>query len=174
MIYKNFTLYTPEHAVSGVTYLQSEDGQDWYDVRDSLSAAKLKIAYQADGVIRMQSYNAVELYPENLSVVEISKRDVPKNFPERLDGNWIFDGKKIVPRVITAQEVIDQAEEKRAELMGIANQKIAPLQDAVDLDMATNEERALLTGWKKYRVELNRIDTNAAPDIDWPEVPDVA
>ncbi|MFH2376214.1 tail fiber assembly protein [Hafnia paralvei] len=174
MIYKNFTLYTPESAVSGVTYLQSEDGQDWYDVRDSLSVAKLKIAYQDDGVIRMQSYNAVELYPENLSVAEIGKRDVPKNFPERLDGNWIFDGKKIVPRVITAQEVIDQAEEKRAELMGIANQKIAPLQDAVDLDMATNEERALLTGWKKYRVELNRIDTNAAPDIDWPEVPDVA
>lgn len=174
MIYKNFTLYTPESAVSGVTYLQSEDGQDWYDVRDRLSATKLKIAYQDDGVIRMQSYNAVELYPENLSVAEIGKRDVPKNFPERLDGNWIFDGKKIVPRVITAQEVIDQAEEKRAELMGIANQKIAPLQDAVDLDMATNEERALLMGWKKYRVELNRIDTNAAPDIDWPEVPDVA
>lgn len=174
MIYKNFTLYTPESAVSGVTYLQSEDGQDWYDVRDRLSATKLKIAYQDDGVIRMQSYNAVELYPENLSVAEIGKRDVPKNFPERLDGNWIFDGKKIVSRVITAQEVIDQAEEKRAELMGIANQKIAPLQDAVDLDMATNEERALLMGWKKYRVELNRIDTNAAPDIDWPEVPDVA
>ncbi|MEG0056785.1 tail fiber assembly protein [Hafnia sp.] len=174
MIYKNFTLYTPQSAVSGVTYLQSEDGQDWYDVRDRLSATKLKIAYQDDGVIRMQSYNAVELYPENLSVVEIGKRDVPKNFPERLDGNWIFDGKKIVPRVITVQEVIDQAEEKRAELMGIANQKIAPLQDAVDLDMATNEERALLTGWKKYRVELNRIDINAAPDIDWPEVPDVA
>lgn len=174
MIYKNFTLYTPEHTVPGVTYLQSEDGQDWYDVRDSLSATQLKIAYQADGVIRMQSYNAVELYPENLSVAEISKRDVPKNFPERLDGNWIFDGKKIVPRVITAQEVIDQAEEKRAELMGIANQKIAPLQAALDVGIATDAELAQLKAWKTYLVLLSRVDTSNAPDIDWPEVPDVA
>lgn len=174
MIYKNFTPCETERGEDGALHLLSEDGQDWYDVREKLSAEKLKIAYQADGVIRQQSYNAVELFPENLSIAEVSKKSIPDDFPERLDGNWIFDGKKIVPRVITAQEVIDQAEEKRAELMGIANQKIAPLQDAVDLDMATNEERALLTGWKKYRVELNRIDINAAPDIDWPEVPDVA
>ena len=32
---------------------------------------------------------------------------------------------------------------------------IAPLQDAVDLEIATEEERSLLEAWNKYRVLLN-------------------
>ncbi|MBZ3682991.1 tail fiber assembly protein, partial [Providencia rettgeri] len=48
---------------------------------------------------------------------------------------------------------------------------IAPLQDAVDLGMATDEEKAKLTAWKTYRVLLNRVDTSLAPDIDWPQKP---
>lgn len=51
--------------------------------------------------------------------------------------------------------------------------RIAPLQDAVDLGMATADEVAELTAWKRYRVELNRLAT--APgfpfDFQWPEVP---
>ena len=38
---------------------------------------------------------------------------------------------------------------------------IAPLQDAVDLEIATEEERSLLEAWNKYRVLLNRVDTSA-------------
>lgn len=53
----------------------------------------------------------------------------------------------------------------------VANNQIAPLQDAVDLDMATDEEVRLLNAWKKYRVLVNRIDTNKAPDIQWPPQP---
>ncbi|EOM6987716.1 tail fiber assembly protein, partial [Escherichia coli] len=48
---------------------------------------------------------------------------------------------------------------------------IAPLQDAVDLEMATDDEQALLLAWKKYRVLLNRVDTSTAPDVEWPAVP---
>lgn len=75
---------------------------------------------------------------------------------------------------ISPEEAITMADNEKTRLLDVATAAIAPLQDAVDLDMATDEERALLTGWKKYRVELSRIDTNAAPDIDWPEVPNVA
>lgn len=46
--------------------------------------------------------------------------------------------------------------------------KIAPLQDAVDLGIATDDEKAQLDEWKKYRVLVNRMDTSAP---DWPEVP---
>ncbi|MTD72748.1 phage tail protein [Escherichia coli] len=49
--------------------------------------------------------------------------------------------------------------------------KTAPLQDAVDLEIATEEEASLLAAWKKYRVLLNRVDTSVAPDIEWPAVP---
>ena len=171
MIYKNFTPYTNERAEDGALHLQSEDGQDWYDVREKLSAEKLKIAYQTDGVIRQQSYNAVELFPENLSVTEINKEDVPDELPERLDGNWVFDGKKIAPRIIPESELIAQAEETRAQLMAEANQKITPLQDALDLDIATEDELAQLRAWKTYRVLLSRMDTSTVPDVDWPVQP---
>ncbi|HBL4909300.1 TPA: tail fiber assembly protein, partial [Enterobacter hormaechei] len=53
-----------------------------------------------------------------------------------------------------------------------ASRVIAPLQDAVDLEIASKEEITLLTEWKKYRVLLSRVDTSKAPDIEWPEVPD--
>lgn len=63
------------------------------------------------------------------------------------------------------------AESKKQSLLAEASTAIAPLQDAVDLDMATDEESASLKEWKKYRVLLNRVDTSTAPDIDWPEKP---
>ncbi|KIE64605.1 tail fiber assembly protein [Escherichia coli] len=31
----------------------------------------------------------------------------------------------------------------------------------------------MLEAWKKYRVLLNRVDTSTAPDIEWPEIPEV-
>ncbi|CAM6643993.1 phage tail protein [Escherichia coli] len=51
------------------------------------------------------------------------------------------------------------------------SEHIAPLQDAVDLDIATEEETSLLAAWKTYRVLLNRVDISVAPDIEWPAVP---
>ena len=51
------------------------------------------------------------------------------------------------------------------------SEHIAPLQDAVDLEIATEEETLLLEAWKKYRVLLNRVDTSTAPDIEWPVAP---
>ncbi|EKS6727787.1 tail fiber assembly protein [Enterobacter mori] len=69
------------------------------------------------------------------------------------------------------EEAIQYADSLKAQLMSVATQAILPLQDAVDLEMATDKETILLTEWKKYRVRLNRIDVNAAPDIEWPESP---
>ncbi|MDI9108866.1 tail fiber assembly protein [Serratia marcescens] len=72
---------------------------------------------------------------------------------------------------LTHSEQVDIARSQRAALLTAANNAIAPLQDSIDLDMATDDERALLLIWKKYRVLLNRIDTSAAPDIEWPTPP---
>ncbi|EBT4616938.1 tail fiber assembly protein [Salmonella enterica] len=171
MIYKNFTPYTNEHAEDEASYLKSEDGQDWYDVREKLNPDALKIAYQTDGIIRQQSYNAVELFPENLSIAEVNKEAIPKDFPERLDGNWIFDGQNIAPRIIPESEIIAQAEETQAILMGEASQKIKPLQYAADLSIATDTELAQLKAWKNYYVLLSRVDTSLAPNIKWPDKP---
>lgn len=87
--------------------------------------------------------------------------------------------KKMTPKEVDAylnppvskEQLIAQAEQQKQSLLAEANNAIAPLQDAVDLDMATDDEKAQLTAWKKYRVLLNRVDTSTAPNVDWPEKP---
>lgn len=69
------------------------------------------------------------------------------------------------------EELISQAEETRATLMASASAVIMPLEDASELDIATEEEAATLLRWKRYRVMLNRLDISAAPSIEWPELP---
>ncbi|MEM6050537.1 tail fiber assembly protein [Erwinia sp. P7711] len=69
------------------------------------------------------------------------------------------------------KSLIETADYEKSRLRSIADYKIAPLEDAVDLGMATDDEKSLLTSWKKYRVNLSRIDTSAAPDLTWPEQP---
>ncbi|MEY0003313.1 tail fiber assembly protein [Morganella morganii] len=72
---------------------------------------------------------------------------------------------------ISKEQHIAEAESKKQSFLAEATDVIAPLQDAIDLDMATEEEEALLKEWKKYRVLLNRVDTSTAPDINWPVKP---
>lgn len=104
----------------------------------------------------------------HLSVAEVIKTSIPYDIPERLDGNWFLDGKKIAPRIIPESELIAQAEETSAQFMSEANQRIIPLQDASDLDIATDEELAQLKAW------LSRVDVSKAPDVDWPQEPSIA
>lgn len=70
----------------------------------------------------------------------------------------------------TAEENSRYNSSRRAQLMSEASNAIAPLQDAVDLKKATEEEKAFLLLWKDYRVSLNRLDLNQA-DFEWPEQP---
>ncbi|EED3335614.1 tail fiber assembly protein, partial [Salmonella enterica subsp. enterica] len=61
-----------------------------------------------------------------------------------------------------------QAEETKSRLLQMASEKIAPLQDAVDLNEATDKEKVSLLAWRKYRVLVNRVDISKP---DWPEQP---
>ncbi|MBP6079773.1 MAG: tail fiber assembly protein [Providencia sp.] len=65
-----------------------------------------------------------------------------------------------------------KALKEKQSSMKLASEAIAPLQDAIDLSIATDKELMQLNAWKQYRVNLNRIDTSTAPDIDWPEKPE--
>ncbi|MCG3464101.1 tail fiber assembly protein [Xenorhabdus bovienii] len=71
----------------------------------------------------------------------------------------------------TPEELQQEEEAKKRRLLSLAREKIDIWQDAVDLDMATNEEKTALLVWKKYRVLLNRVDCTTAPDVKWPEQP---
>lgn len=62
----------------------------------------------------------------------------------------------------------------REQLLAIAANRMAPLQDAVDLGEADLAEENSLLNWKRYRVALNRVEHQAGfPDqVDWPISPD--
>ncbi len=71
----------------------------------------------------------------------------------------------------TQSELVTLAEQKKTALRVGADAEIEWRQDAVDADIATAEEVAMLAEWKKYRVLLMRADTTQAPGIEWPTPP---
>ena len=78
---------------------------------------------------------------------------------------WVLDTEK------QHQNDIDEATSQKKQLLSKATEQISYLQDAVDLQIATEQETQLLAEWKKYRALLNRIDVQQAPNIDWPKQP---
>ncbi|PHM57034.1 tail fiber assembly protein [Xenorhabdus sp. KK7.4] len=119
--------------------------------------------------------------------------DDPENYPADLKPisndlhNQLLDGQANGKRIVadgngypvladplppTPAQLQQQAESEKRYRLSQAKEKIDIGQDAVDLDMATKEEKAALLAWKKYRVLLNRVDCSTAPDIVWPEQPE--
>lgn len=69
----------------------------------------------------------------------------------------------------TPEQLVAQAEVEKLRLLRIATEKIAPLQDAVDLGVANDKETADLLAWKQFRVLVNRVKPEAP---DWPQQPE--
>ncbi len=86
-------------------------------------------------------------------------------FPKWNGKRWVTD------KAAKKESDVGAAEAQKQYLLSEAAESIAPLQDAVELDMATPEEESALKEWKKYRVMLNRVDTSTAPVITWPIKP---
>ncbi len=70
-------------------------------------------------------------------------------------------------------QAVEAAKVDKSQRLALATKKIAPLQDAQELGIASVDEQAQLLAWKRYRVLINRVDAEAAPDIEWPPVPEV-
>ena len=78
---------------------------------------------------------------------------------------WVLDTEK------QHQHDVDIATSQKKQLLSEANEQISYLQDAVESEIASEQETQLLAKWKKYRVLVNRIDIEQAPNIDWPSQP---
>ncbi|MGN7913485.1 tail fiber assembly protein [Enterobacter sp. 22466] len=163
----NPTIYRYEHVeIDGMMrtglYFQDIHGRDWYETLRSWKGA---ISLDDDGIVIAYetdvSYMGIQ---EGRDVYEVDPSSVPAN----VLGNFKFSEGAFIDIRPGDNEV---AERKKSELMRAADSATAPLQDAVDLGIATSEEKESLLAWKKYRVLLNRIDVKEAPEIDWPEIP---
>ncbi|ADW76593.1 tail assembly chaperone gp38 (plasmid) [Rahnella aceris] len=94
-------------------------------------------------------------------------------------GYTYVNGSLIPPAAKTPEEVLAEQNAgkvavntaKKTELIAAATDRISVLQDAVDLEMATEDEAAALPLWKKYRVLLSRVDVQSPAPIVWPDKP---
>ncbi|WP_075202092.1 MULTISPECIES: tail fiber assembly protein [Serratia] len=97
------------------------------------------------------------LLPENVTAI------APDGQYQKWDGTaWVKDEEA------EKSAELAKAVEQKSRLMQVANDHVAPLQDAVDLDIATDDEKQQLAGWKKYRVMLSRVDCSKP---EWPDHP---
>ena len=81
---------------------------------------------------------------------------------------WVLDTEK------QHQYDINVATSQKKQLLSEANEQISYLQDAADAEIATEQETQLLAEWKKYRVLINRVDLNQAPNITFPTKPELS
>lgn len=162
----NLQRYIPEDLFlgEGIQYFIDATGKDWYKSLSKFTK-KYSLAIENDtGVIRSISENTDRLYPVGLTVVDVD------SIPDGCDifGGWVFDGKKIIPRAYTAEELQQQAESKKKTLIADAENAITPLSRAVRVGMATEEETRLLEEWERFSVLVSRVDV-ANPE--WPAPP---
>lgn len=176
MIAGKFTRYTPDdekllsdaeiiksNTGLDVIFLCDDHGNDWYELQSGFEKNTIKIMYDDNGIVRSYSEDVSSLNPIDSFVAEIVPDDLPPDI--NILGGWRFDGKKIIPVDV---DHVAQNESKKQKLITEATEIIAPLQDAVELSMATDQEVEDLYEWKKYRVLLNRVDPN---DPHWPPKP---
>ncbi|HGE9809734.1 TPA: tail fiber assembly protein [Salmonella enterica subsp. enterica serovar Panama] len=166
----------------GAYFLESEDGQDWYECQSLFSDDTAKIMYDPEGVIwgvvnqpvpqRSNTYAVSMLWPVNMSVAEIDAADCPDDC--RGDGSWLYRDGKVLPVPVDYQA---KAETTRQKLLDAANSAIADWRTELVLGEISDDDKASLTKWMAYIRALKTLDLSEAKDeatftaIRWPELP---
>ncbi len=83
-----------------------------------------------------------------------------------------WDGGKWVVNEAKAKELaVQKAENKKKELLTVANAECNELMIDYNLGLLTDEQVEELKAWRLYIRELKAVDTGTAPDVVWPEAP---
>lgn len=166
----------------GAYFLESEDGQDWYECQSLFSDDTAKIMYDPEGVIwgvvnqpvpqRGNTYAVSMLWPVNMSVAEIDAADCPDDC--RGDGSWLYRDGKVLPVPVDYQA---KAETTRQKLLDAANSAIADWRTELALGEISDDDKASLTKWMAYIRALKALDFTGVSDeatftaIRWPALP---
>ncbi|KAA5920922.1 MULTISPECIES: tail fiber assembly protein [unclassified Pantoea] len=173
---KNLHVYNAEMiAGNSVLFLKDDAGRDWYESQKLFDDETLKVVFDSSGIIVSMNYDVSTLWPVDNSVAEVAAADVPEGID--ITGNWMFDGKNIVPRTYTAEEWQARAEAQRQNLLTAANAATADWRTELQLDTISDEDKASLVKWMAYIKALKAVDLSSVSDeagynaIVWPEEP---
>ncbi|EKT1767092.1 tail fiber assembly protein [Salmonella enterica] len=166
----------------GAYFLESEDGQDWYECQSLFSDDTAKIMYDHEGVIwgvinkpvpqRGNTYAVSMLWPVNMSVAEIDAADCPDDC--RGDGSWLYRDGKVLPVPVDYQA---KAETTRQKLLNDADNAIKDWRTELTLGIISDENKAALILWMNYINVLKSLDLTDVSDeatftaIRWPALP---
>lgn len=129
--------------------VRSEDNSSWTVTED----------YRGVTVYDLQTL-ASHVITEPGPIPDTVTTSAPSTPYDKWDGSaWVTDA--------DAQHAADiaAADLQKKQMITQASAEISILLDAVNLNMATDEEKFRLTALQAYRVQLNRVDTSLAPDI---------
>lgn len=176
VLMKNLEVYNSEiHTGKSVLFLKDSEGRDWYESQKLFDDKSLKFMFNSAGIVTSTSYDVSTLWPVGNSVAEIPASEVPENLD--IDGNWMFDGKSILPRTYTAEEWQAKAEAQRRNLFNAANATMTVWEREKDAGILDDEDKASLIEWTKYTKALRKLDLSAVSDeteysaILWPDKP---
>ena len=131
------------------------DGQQWIYPKDLRGTKIYSIETGAETILQ-----EVGEIPDGFTELK------PTSEFDSWDGKkWQFDKNK------QHQYEVNQASIKKNQFLAEAASQLSYLQDAIDSQIASEQETQLLVEWKKYRVLVNRIDIEQAPNIEWPNQP---
>lgn len=175
--FEHFTPYTPSKAdaekselvMLGIGFLKSVDGTDWYDSQRVFSANTTKVMYDSRGIICAVTEDITSLFPNGYSVAEVATSSVPED--AALAEKWVFDGIRIVERSYSNSELVEQAEEKKKQLISDAMNTVSVWQTEQSLGVIDDTDKAALIAWLKYIKALKAIETSVLTEIVWPEQP---
>lgn len=152
----------PEDVQPGHVYWLT-DGGSWDSAPDfrkpALYVTRDGRSYTLNAVQDARAYDGIGPLPDWLTLIPR-----PNSWSIWNGSSWVEDAE------LLASTVTRQRSDTKARLLAAATQSMAPLQDAEDLGIATDDEVRRLNQWKRYRVELTRVDP-AAFNIPWPIVP---
>lgn len=166
----------------GAYFLESDDGQDWYECQSLFSDDTAKIMYDHEGVIwgvvnkpvpqRGNAYSVSMLWPVNMSVAEIDAADCPDDC--RGDGSWLYRDGRVLPVPVDYQA---KAETTRQKLLNDADNAIKDWRTELTLGIISDENKAALILWMNYINALKSLELTDVSDeatftaIRWPLLP---
>lgn len=148
----------PPQSLPGHVVVRSADHSAWQQVEDNRGTVYDISTGEA------HVYQQLGPLPDGLT-----REPFPGTYYVWSGSAWVLD------EVAQLQGRRTGAISRRDELLAVASARIEVLQDAIELSIATEEEKSLLLAWKTYRVNLSRVETQEGFPllVTWPPAPDV-
>ena len=180
MHFKNFRsgepVLTDDRALQqrhGILFLFDEKGNEWYECQKLFSEDTLKVAYDTNGVICSMSKDVSMLWPNGLSVAEVS---VDEN-TDLIDisGSWKYENGKVIKNENSLfSESKEDFEAARGELLDSALKNITLLHVKLMLRIPLKKEESdSLQHWIGFMDTLNAMDSNDYKTLKLPEMPEM-